>query len=415
MGANADLNVLKQVILKEQFYNQVPEDLRLYLLNKNPANLLDAAKRADEYVALRKQGKKLQVDGKHNNNKESGQFKKKVYEQKRSNNVQNNSHNMSYSNRFNSDKTHIICYNCNKPGHVKKDCPHKFIDSKSIKLVQNVNDDVRELYQIEIIKRYDCCDNFVPCTGDSSQFVFPVCFYNCNDNKCVTVKGYRDSGAAVTLLMEGAVPDDYLSPLNDTVWLEFANGSRDCSQLYRANIATSGKCGDVTLGIVPNSYRFPSGAKLLIGIDMFAKSVQAVTRSQTRSANGGVDKITNGGVMDSRDIVESANSSAPSTLHENNAKVSTDIAQATEENIVDVIDSDIGNCLQALFADGSSIVGASELIDMQRNDSTLKHLLDNVKSNAINPTVNPYSIHSNGLLIRNFVDRSNKLFNESVV
>ena len=149
---------------------------------------------------------------------------------------------------------------------------------------------------------------------------------------------------------------------------------------------------------------------------MFAKSVQAVTRCQISSANGGVDKITNGGVMDSRDATESANSFIPSsTLHKNNTKVSTEVVQATEDNVVDVIDSDLGNCLQTLFADSSSIVGASELIDMQRNDSTLKHLFDNLKSNAVNQIEKPYLIHSNGLLIRNFVDRSNKLVNESVV
>ena len=68
-----------------------------------------------------------------------------MYEQKRSDNIQTNIHNTSYSNRFNSDKTHVFCYNCNKPGHVKKDCPHQFVDTKGIKLVQNVNDDVREL------------------------------------------------------------------------------------------------------------------------------------------------------------------------------------------------------------------------------------------------------------------------------
>ena len=164
----------------------------------------------------------------------------------------------------------------------------------------------------------------------------------------------------MTLLIEGAVPDDFLSPLNDTVWLEFANGSRDCSQLYKVKIATSGKCGDITVGIVPNSYRFPSGAKVLIGNDMFAKSVQAVTRSQTHLANGDVDKITNG-VMDSRDILESTNCSVPSSsLHENNAEVSTEVVQTTEDDVVDVIDSNIGNYLKTLFVDGSSIVGASE-------------------------------------------------------
>ncbi len=146
---------------------------------------------------------------------------------------------------------------------------------------------------------------------------------------------------------------------------------------------------------------------------MFTKSVQAVTRSQTRSTN---DKPTNDDVMDSRDIVESTNSYVPtSTLHENNAKVSTDLSHVTDDNAVDVIDSDMGNCFQTLFADGSSIVVASELIDMQRNDSTLKSLFDNLKSNAVNHTENPYSIRSNGLLIRNFVDHSNKCINESVV
>ena len=35
---------------------------------------------------------------------------------------------------------------------------------------------------------------------------FQYVFIKWNDNKYVTVKGYRDSGAAVTLLMEGLYP-----------------------------------------------------------------------------------------------------------------------------------------------------------------------------------------------------------------
>ena len=34
---------------------------------------------------------------------------------------------------------------------------------------------------------------------------FPVCFHNSNNNNCVTIKGYRDSGATVIMLMEGSV------------------------------------------------------------------------------------------------------------------------------------------------------------------------------------------------------------------
>ncbi len=224
MHAVDDFEGLKQMLLIEQFMNKVPDEVKQFLVDKNCGTLHECARRADEYAAVHKSMRLQQPKSQQFPSSKLIVNTNSKYEQKRSDNMQNN-HNTTYSNRFNSEKTHIICYNCNKPGHVKKDCPHKSFDTKGIKLVQNVNDDVHELCQIEIIKRSNgCCDNFVPYTDDSSQFVFPVCFYNSKDDKCVTVKGYRDSGTAVTLLMEGAEPDEFLSPPNDTVWLEFANG-----------------------------------------------------------------------------------------------------------------------------------------------------------------------------------------------
>ena len=45
---------LKQVMLLEQFYDCVPEELKVYLMNKNYDALTEATHKADEYVTLHK-------------------------------------------------------------------------------------------------------------------------------------------------------------------------------------------------------------------------------------------------------------------------------------------------------------------------------------------------------------------------
>ena len=148
---------LTQMLLIEQFMNKVPDDDKHFLEVKSCRTLHECAQKADEYTAVHKGMRIQQPKSQQSSSSRSNLNPNTKYEQKHSNNVQNNIYKTLYNNCFNSDKTHIICYNCDKPGHGKKDCLHISIDTKGIKLVQNVSDDVQEYCKIEIIKHFNDC------------------------------------------------------------------------------------------------------------------------------------------------------------------------------------------------------------------------------------------------------------------
>ena len=49
-----DFKKLKELVLLEQFYNSVLNDLKVYLLDKTPDNLIQAARKVDKYDILHK-------------------------------------------------------------------------------------------------------------------------------------------------------------------------------------------------------------------------------------------------------------------------------------------------------------------------------------------------------------------------
>ena len=50
----SDFEKLKELVLLEQFYNSVPNDHKVHLLDKTPDNLIQAARKADEYDVFHK-------------------------------------------------------------------------------------------------------------------------------------------------------------------------------------------------------------------------------------------------------------------------------------------------------------------------------------------------------------------------
>jgi hypothetical protein len=181
------------------------------------------------------------------------------------------------SSNDNSDhKFQKLCYICHKPGHIASFCPNKF---KAVNLVMLQAERNEGLCLVEVVSKGTVSD-------DVGQYVFPVCFYDGESSKCVSVLGFRDSGADVTLLKSGAVPTNFLVALNRNMPLEFANSSSDSVPMYCVNVATAGVCGEMFVGLVPDGYKFPCNAQILIGNDYGIKlssRVNAVTRSQTRA------------------------------------------------------------------------------------------------------------------------------------
>ena len=164
------------------------------------------------------------------------------------------------------------CTYCHKMGHVLKDCRftknnnnRNFNSNSNQENFNNSNNNARPvnvvtvenlqnnvgLCQIEFIK-----SNLTSYNGDKSldAFVRPVCFYSKDNSHCVSVKGYRDSGAKVTLMLEDVLKSECYEYTGKTVDLVFANGSKDKVSIMMFSISN-----DVCICMVPISYRFPSG------------------------------------------------------------------------------------------------------------------------------------------------------------
>jgi hypothetical protein len=404
VDASDDINVLKQVILIEQFTSKLPDDIKQKVADNECKTLNDCAKVADEFVALHRTARFQQSKVQQSNSNSKVNVKNDSQYHNGGNNYSNSRPQQQLQNKDFNTK---ICYYCHKPGHLIKDCPTKPAgnDHGGFKNVKAVC--ARE---IEVGDGCDIvCDPF-------GKYLRSVNLY-ASDSSCITVQGYRDSGAEVTLLLEGAVPDKYLKLTGKMVQLEFANGSRDEVPLAKVSMTSMGVCGQVQVGLVPRSYKFPNNVDLLLGnnSDALCKSVKVVTRSQTRLLRQQVtNDVSEEGVVSDTTLGTAPDvSSAPVSAED--ADVSSVNSSTTETATPEF---DVGECLQGLF-EPTSLCNIEKLVDLQRNDSTITHLYDLVQSqsNVDAKTICVYSIHSNGLLIRKFLGgkSDNKLGSSSCV
>lgn len=387
VDATNNIDVLKNVMCIEQFMSKCPDDIRQYLLDKGCKTSHECAKRADEYVTMHKTMRKSTQShtiGKsdvHSSVKPSDSGAHKVNDRS-SSGVSNKFNN--YNGGSNDHKFQKLCFTCHKPGHVSVNCPTKAdTRAKSVNAVSSRPID--NLCLVEVVSRSEN----VAVTDGVGQYVFPVCFYDDENSKCVSALGFRDSGAEVTLLKSGAVADNFLVALDRNLQLEFANGSCDRVPMFRANVATAGVCGEMCVGLVPESYKFPCNAQILIGNDYGVKLCGAVTRSQTRAVQSGDSDHDNVQVesqvnMDSR----------PSVQVE--VQVMGDSSVQVE---VQEVDADLPQL--GVGSEFGLDVDATKLAELQQADETLKSSFAEVKSSEAR-NVSCYYMR-NGLLVRKFV------------
>jgi hypothetical protein len=111
VAATNDIDVLKNVLLMEQFISKVPEDIRQYLLDKKCSTSNECAKRADEYVTMHKTARKDVSRPGHNNSNNGNSDKRNG----QNNYSQNNSTNIGLkgsnnNNNNNSDHKSFVTY-----------------------------------------------------------------------------------------------------------------------------------------------------------------------------------------------------------------------------------------------------------------------------------------------------------------
>ena len=135
-GADSDTALLRDLIQREQFNSIVDSDLRHWLIDQKPKTLKDAAKLADQYVAVHKAERP--VSNKGHNGKPKHKFdphfgKSGGFQQKpavSTSAVQPKAQSKSFESEskpkasgFSGDKANkVFCYYCKKPCHIMSAC-----------------------------------------------------------------------------------------------------------------------------------------------------------------------------------------------------------------------------------------------------------------------------------------------------
>ena len=359
---------LKQLMLVEQFMNKISDDLREHLIDKGCHTLQDCARKADEYIALHKSMKHGQRISNNAQPKESN--KSDISNSGKVNRVNSNTYpNQTFNKNENyirqekqnssKDKNYLICHYCHKPGHVIKDCYARKRDNEK---------------QVGFVTHYD--SSMVNKKKSYSNYVHSacVCCVNGNGKECVDISSFRDTGAEICLLREGAVPEQMLKPVNRCVKITGILGSSEALDnvpVYSIHVKSVFAIGEICVALVPSTCNLPNDVQLLIGND-YGKTmtiengvnnsiVGAVTRSQTAKEvklvqETCVDKVVGA------DIPDQGVPGTSEGAHTNNILDDESLA----ESLHNLYDKSV--CL----TDNSRAVNVVKLGELQKQETTVK-------------------------------------------
>jgi len=237
---------LRDLILIEEFKKSTSVELRVFLDERNPENLIQAARMADEYAITHRSPKvkrKLSWQEKRSSTTSSGP---------RSNSPRSRS---SYPNHPNNVQEEVkvthsevkpvrparkLCTYCKKPGHLVDEC-WKLIGKPHALLLRQKNS-----------------DSFSPFITDGQVL-------SSDREVARKVKVLRDTGASQSLLLEGVIPPEKLENTGESVLIRCLNGYRNYP-LCRVNVESDLVSALATLAVVET---MPiDGVSLLLGNDL---------------------------------------------------------------------------------------------------------------------------------------------------
>ena len=168
---------IKEVILLEDFKESLQKDLRLHLEDQKVKTLKLAASLADEHALTHKFAYR------------ASSFFKGTLGLKSSSkpNVSTNK-DVETSPPVTGKKTPFLCFTCQQPGHISRNCPKK---KKPISLVSNIDGstNIDPLFKSYV---YDSC------VSDPGESIFKR-----------NLKALRDTGAAQSLILRSSLPDEF--------------------------------------------------------------------------------------------------------------------------------------------------------------------------------------------------------------
>ncbi len=441
-------NGLIEAMLIEQFKDKVSDDLRYYLADKDENTVLGVAKLADEFTAIHRKSRagsghgnddmhaRRYDSGRRNDNydkhdkRNASKYDNRDTSRKdfvdRSNPSGNNGKKDAVSPKEDGEQpSRIICYYCHAPNHKKSECPKRKADSKSM------------------VGRADLTNKKQ--ASDVSDYLVPITVCDATGKSNTDIMCWRDTGSQISLLLEGAIPDECMIKLDKKVCVIGVSSVNHVEvPLAKINVSSNMVKGEIIVAVTPKNFGLPNKEYPFILGNDFGPRLQwegkpkysgAVTRNQSKMHKlndvtnpTGCDNAIAGDVNNAGLGFKDAGVNVAGDLHNahdvtadlhvigdlhdsvldavhtgSDLEKSNDPVQTINDDKVFVADDDTIGSLQNLFSsnDGScklTDVSRSELVKMQRDDPYLKEIIDNVKS--VGNDYHGYFIHSNGLLMR---------------
>jgi hypothetical protein len=398
-----DFESLKQLILKEQFNDKVPQDIKERLLDREFKTVMALARAADEYAAVHKSGtrqvhSKLGAGNKVNqttvydlksnaNNKvmssdSSGMFN--VNDDWRAALAQQQSQHAGFFSKPSANTNRVQCWYC-QGAHFKRDCPKIKGDQTNT---------------VSFVKSF--CG--LKPKADVSDYVYPVAVKGIEGGDEVVLQCWRDTGAQISCLREGSVPESHLTATGRFVpVIGVANSEIAEVPEYKIMVELDIVNGEMLVGLTPRSFGMPNATvPFLLGNDfglklMLSSMVGAVTtRRQARLLQA--QTLSDSQADDSHETMSDASCDKQEG---DNVDVSTEVDDVHLNSVVECVRNLFVN---ATVAQGEGIdrprsdetVSCVKLAEMQRQDSSLNDVFSKVNELG---EYKGYYVHANGLLV----------------
>jgi len=275
----------RPLMLLEQFFSILPDELKLWLTDQKPKTLSQAAQLADQNIALHKSvSQKSNVQGNH---------VESASDPKVCTFVSKNFHKPEkkyFAKRHNF--ANVTCFRCHKRGHIISQCKvqpkianpaHTNIVSQQVfeptqdmtNAVQSVTLPVADINTVHpLFEPYCNVGYIVNASGDKSE-----------------INILRDTAALQSLISKSCVPSDFVVHLDEVRWKRGISGNIMEIPLVQVWLQSKFCNENVNVGLVDT---LPDGVDLLLGNDLFCKFSRdtcdnlhdyVVTRSMTNRAN----------------------------------------------------------------------------------------------------------------------------------
>ena len=437
-----EVEKLRQAMLLEQFFECLPDEMRLWLTDRKPTTISQAAQFADQFVAIRKTAKSETSDGA---TKVLANFSRpKSPQHVNTQNATSSQHSSSLTNPF---KSKIKCFFCDKPGHVISQCRKKkqkkdaemqknemqknemHKNETQVKSVAFISDMAERNHESDCVHN-DIVVNEKPSASDLNLInVHPLFAPFCeeglvvgSDGSLTNIQILRDTGALQSLLKSSSVPAESVVQTGDMRLIKGIGDQILQVPLVKIQLQSKSINGCVWCGLIDN---LPDGVDFLLGNDIWSEFVDTarddmvVTRSghDTEKSIQEHSKIpvTVDGLKSLFDDDHPDHGESESTSNladdrscptDNKCHVADDRSLPTDNKCHD--DGHYGDI------DISSITTRDEFIALQQNDISLQHLVQQVVDEPF-PVGKSYIYIKDGMIQRHYVTSNHNVEYEQLV